>query len=93
MEVNLLGMRYGDLMGVVRMTVVLEELDFAFGAVRRERDLEFDREAQRLGRIKIGLLIEPTELDAVDDDRLVVGMEKSALGVRQGPQAEEAHDG
>ena len=29
----------------------------------------------------------------VDDDRLVVGMEKSALGVRQGPQAEEAHDG
>ena len=33
------------------------------------------------------------DLDAVDDDRLMVGMKKSALGVRQGPQAEEAHDG
>jgi hypothetical protein len=75
------------------MTIVLEELDFALGAVRRERDLQFDREAQRLGRIEIGLLIEPTELDAIDNDWLMVGMEKSALGVRQGPQSEEAHNG
>jgi hypothetical protein len=93
MEVDFLGMRYGDLMVVVGMTVVLEELDFALGAVRREGDLQFDREAQRFGRIEIGLLVEPTELDAVDDDRLVVGMEKSALGVRQGPQAKETHNG
>jgi hypothetical protein len=93
MEVDLLGMRYGDLMVVVGVTVVLKELDFALGTVRRERDLEFDREAQRFGRIEIGLLVEPTELDAVNDDRLVVGMEKSALSVRQGPQAEEAHNG
>ena len=36
MKVDLLGVRDGDLMGVVRVTIVLEELDFALSAVRRE---------------------------------------------------------
>jgi hypothetical protein len=39
------------------------------------------------------LLVEPTELDAINDDWLMISVEKSALGVGQGTQAEEAHNG
>ena len=93
MQVHLPGMGDRDLVDQIGLAIILDEPELPLGAVRRKVDLEFDREAQRLGRIEIGLLVEPAELDVVDDDRLVVGMQERALGIRQGAQAEEGRDG
>jgi hypothetical protein len=77
------GVGQGNLVIEVSGTIFADELERSLVTARGEANIQADGELQRLGVVVICLLIDAAKLNTTYHDRLVIGMEKGALGVRQ----------
>jgi hypothetical protein len=83
-QVDLLRVRDSDFKGQDWSTLITDEAEGPTLTILVKGELEFHREPQGLGGIKVGLLVDPAELDTLRNHGLMGSVQEGALRIWQG---------